>query len=159
MAEPPRVTVTVQSPEQIAAALAAGRRLRILAAPWMAAAYGVRGLAPPAERGACETALDCAGDAAAAMAALRAGWKLVAFSGRAGVRRKLAEIAAQMGARVVAPPAAPDIALAHGEDAAERLRAFFRAAPGAPPGENGADEQRYGADAQRNARHKGGHGA
>lgn len=159
MAEPPRVTVTVQSPEQIAAALAAGRRLRILTAPWMAAAYGVRGLAPPAEGGACETALDCAGDAAAAMAALRAGWKLVAFSGRAGVRRKLAEIAAQMGARVVAPPAAPDIALAHGEDAAERLRAFFRAAPGAPPGENGADEQRYGADAQRNARHKGGHGA
>lgn len=143
MAEPPRVTVVVQSPEQIAAALAAGRRLRILAAPWMAAAYGVRGLAPPAaEDGACEIALDCGADAAAAMAALRAGWKLVAFSGRAGVRRKLAEMAAQMSARVVAPPAAPDIALAHGEDAAERLRAFYRAAPGAPPGENGADEQR-----------------
>ena len=131
MAEPPPLaTVVAQSPEQIAAALATGRRIRILTAPWMAAAYGVRGLTPPDDAPrAGEIALDCGADAGTALAALRAGWKLIAFSGRADARRKLSEIAAQMGARTVAPPAAPDIALAHGEDAAERLRAFFDAAP------------------------------
>lgn len=143
MAEPtPRVTVVAQSPEQIAAALATGRRIRILTAPWMAAAYGVRGLAPPDDAaGAGEIALDCGADAGTALAALRAGWKLVAFSGRADAGRKLSGIAAQMGARAIAPPAAPDIALTHGEDAAERLRMFF------------------GAKAQRKPPHKGGHRA
>lgn len=139
MAEPPLETVVAQSPEQIAEALATGRRIRILTAPWMAAAYGVSGLAPPEDTGGeGEIAIDCGADAGAVLAALRAGWKLVAFSGRADAGRKLSGIAAQMGARLIAPPAAPDIVLAHDEDAAERLRAFFSAASAGPPVRNGA---------------------
>ena len=56
--------------------------------------------------------LDCGDDAGAAMAAIRAGVEAIVFTGRAGVAARLADIAAQSGARLVAqrPAAAHDLA-------------------------------------------------
>jgi hypothetical protein len=45
--------------------------------------------------------LDCGDDAGAAMAAIRAGIEAVVFTGRADVARRLADIAAQRGARLI----------------------------------------------------------
>ena len=141
MHDPP-VSVIAQSPEQIAAAhaaagLARGRGVRVFTAPWMAAAYGVLGLAP----GGPETVLDCGDDPAAAMAALRAGWRAIAFQGRPEVRAKLAQIAAGSGAGTIEPPDPPDIALLPGEDAAARLRAWADAnrAAGGETAKEGTD--------------------
>jgi hypothetical protein len=55
--------------------------------------------------GDIEAAIDCGEDAGTALAALRAGWTRVVFSGPAEVLGKLADIAAQQGARVAAPDA------------------------------------------------------
>lgn len=57
----------------------------------------------------CTAVIDCGADAGIAMAALRAGWRTVRFSGPAKVGRKLADIAAECGARLVVdePEAAP----------------------------------------------------
>ena len=45
--------------------------------------------------------VDCGARAGLALAALRAGWTTVGFSGPARVAVKLAEIARQLGARIV----------------------------------------------------------
>ncbi len=48
--------------------------------------------------------IDCGENAGPAMSALRAGWKTLAFSGEPDVRRKIADMAAQRGARLVDRP-------------------------------------------------------
>jgi hypothetical protein len=53
--------------------------------------------------------LDCGGDAGAAQAAIRAGIEGVIFTGRADVAERLADIAAQAGARLLT--ARPDAVL------------------------------------------------
>lgn len=53
------------------------------------------------EGGATDTLIDCGEDAGSAMAALRAGWKDIAFSGGAELAAKIADMAAQCGARLV----------------------------------------------------------
>ena len=131
-------TAVAQSPEQIAAALRLaredGRALRVFTAPWMAAAYGVRGLDGGGD-GAGEVVLDCGADAATALAALRAGWRRIAFSGDAGAGRKLRAIAGRAGAQLVAPPDPPDLVLRYGDDARARLAALWTGT-----GEGGQDE-------------------
>ena len=52
------------------------------------------------EGGAADTLIDCGEDAGSAMAALRAGWNALAFSGDADVAAKLADMAGQCGARL-----------------------------------------------------------
>lgn len=124
----PATAAVAQSPEQIAAALRLaredGRALRVFTAPWMAAAYGVRGL-DRGGNGAGEVVLDCGADAGTALAALRAGWRRIAFSGHAGAGRKLRAIAERAGARLVAPPDPPDLVLRFGDDARARLAALW----------------------------------
>jgi hypothetical protein len=57
----------------------------------------------------CAVLLDCGDDAGAAQAAIRAGIEGIIFTGRADVAERLADIAAQAGARLLT--ARPDPAL------------------------------------------------
>ncbi len=102
----------------LAAAAEAGVAVTLQSAPGAAAYAGAGYLKAIADQAAAEHAevdvtavIDCGADAGIAMAALRIGWQRVVFSGPAKVRAKLADIAAQTGAR-----------LAHDDDeAAEAL--------------------------------------
>ncbi len=96
----------------LAAAAEAGVAVTLQSAPGAAAYAGAGYLKAIADRAAaehadvdCAAVIDCGADAGIAMAALRIGWRTVAFSGPAKVRRKLADIAEQMGARLVADEA------------------------------------------------------
>ena len=92
-----------QARQALEAAREHGQSITLRTAPGAAAYAGVGYLKAVIERaGADEAIIDCGGDAGVAMAALRAGWKLVMFSGRKDVFVKLAQIAEQQGARVVA---------------------------------------------------------
>ena len=106
--------VIVHDPDQLAAVFAAAARgvvLTAFTAPWMAGAYGphlllemtaqARAAEPQAE---VTVVLDCDDDPAIALAALRTGWKHIAFTGTDSVRNKLAEIAAAHGAELLPPP-------------------------------------------------------
>jgi hypothetical protein len=77
------------------------------------------------------TLLDCGDRASAALAAIRAGVEQVVFTGRADVARRLAEIAAQHGVRLLAerPTAALDLddAFFASETESERRCADFLA--------------------------------
>ncbi len=90
------------------AALAAAREhnlaITLQTAPGAAAYAGVGYLMAVIEKaGAPAAIIDCGEDAGIALAALRAGWKKVLFSGRKDVRAKLAQIAKQQGAEVLGP--------------------------------------------------------
>ena len=92
------------------AALAAAERgapVTLRSAPGAAAYAGAGYLKAIVDQAASEHAdvavtavIDCGADAGIAMAALRAGWRTVRFSGPEKVRRKLADIADQCGARL-----------------------------------------------------------
>ncbi len=93
----------------LAAAAAAGVAVTLQSAPGAAAYAGAGYLKAIADQAAAEHAdvdvtavIDCGADAGIAMAALRIGWRTVRFSGPEKVRRKLADIAAECGARLVA---------------------------------------------------------
>ena len=94
--------------EQARAALAAAREsgatITLQSAPGAAAYAGVGYLKAVIEQaGAADAVIDCGEDSGLALAALRAGWKRVMFSGDADVFAKLADIAEQQGARVMEP--------------------------------------------------------
>ncbi len=93
----------VHGPDDLAAALAAGHQT-LRTAPWMAAAYGplvLYEMTAEARAAQVTVVLDCADDADIAMAALRVGWRHIAFSGHDNLRTKLADIAAEHGATLV----------------------------------------------------------
>ncbi|MGE0735904.1 MAG: hypothetical protein AB7G15_15950 [Alphaproteobacteria bacterium] len=113
-----KLCVVVHALAQAVAALRAGRAAGAEVAIWSApgaSAYLGAGYFAAMERAARRAAphaqasfvLDCADRAGDAMAALRAGVTAVCFTGPLGVRRKLADMARQCGARVVVrrPPA------------------------------------------------------
>jgi hypothetical protein len=92
-----------------AAAAERGAPVTLQSAPGAAAYAGAGYLKAIVERAAAEHAdvavtavIDCGADAGIAMAALRIGWPTVRFSGPEKVRAKLADIAAECGARLVA---------------------------------------------------------
>ena len=96
----------------LAAAAELGVPLTLQSAPGAAAYAGVGYLKAIADQAAAEhpdvdvaAVIDCGADAGIAMAALRIGWRTIRFSGPAKVRAKLADIAAQTGARLVADEA------------------------------------------------------
>ena len=129
--------VIVHGPDHIEAAFSAaeasGRALCVLVAAWAGAAYGPLYLAaavdaararhPQAE---VRIALDCADDAGAAMAALRCGWRRLAFGGRADVRARIAGMAEAQGARLIESHRGPVLDLA-GEAAPEAALARWLA--------------------------------
>ena len=87
------------------AAVAAAAELNIpitlQSAPGAAAHAGVGFLKAVAdEAGAVDAVIDCGADAGTAMAALRAGWTRLVFSGDEAMAAKLADMAAQVGATV-----------------------------------------------------------
>ncbi len=70
--------------------------------------------------------IDCGADADTALAALRAGWARVVFTGRADVLEKLADIAAQQGARLARPdPQATALDLLDAADPLAACRDFL----------------------------------
>jgi len=76
--------------------------------------------------------LDCAGEAGSALAALRAGARRVRFSGRCDTARRLAEIAAALGAEIERGPPPPALDLLGERDPAGACRAWLLA-HGTPP--------------------------
>ena len=91
----------------LAAAAERGEPVTLQSAPGVAAYAGAGYLKAIVDRAAAEhpdvavtAVIDCGADAGTAMAALRIGWTTVRFSGPAKVRAKLADIAAQSGARL-----------------------------------------------------------
>ncbi len=99
----------------LAAAAEAGVVVTLQSAPGAAAYAGAGYLKAIADQAAAEHAdvdvtavIDCGADAGIAMAALRIGWRTIRFSGPAKVRAKLADIAAQTGARLADETEAPE---------------------------------------------------
>ena len=102
----------------MSAAAAAGRPVVIASAPdagiyagpgWFGAVLrSAREAVPAAE---FDALLDCGDDAGAAMAAIRAGIPAVVFTGRPDVARRLADIAAQAGATLIAERPRPALDL------------------------------------------------
>ncbi len=99
----------------LAAAAERGAPFTLQSAPGAAAYAGAGYLKAIADQAAAEHAdvavtvvIDCGADAGIAMAALRAGWQTVRFSGPEKVRRKLADIAAETGARLADEPEAAE---------------------------------------------------
>jgi len=99
-----------QARAALAAAAEAGAPVILRSAPGAAAHAGVGYLKAIIERAraAYPTAtaraiIDCGADAGTALAALRAGWTMIGFSGDDAVAAKLADIAGQSGAVLVAP--------------------------------------------------------
>jgi acyl-CoA reductase-like NAD-dependent aldehyde dehydrogenase len=102
----------------LSAAVEAGCPVVLLSAPdggiYAGAAWfremmrAAREAVPEAE---CSAILDCGNDAGAAMAAIRAGVEAILFAGRADAARRLADIAAQNGAKLLTerPTAAVDL--------------------------------------------------
>jgi hypothetical protein len=125
--------VIVHGPDHLGAVFAVaegGVPITARTAPWVAAAYGPHALAEAlAEARAAHPAapvtvvLDCVDDAGLALAALRVGWRHIAFSGAPAVRAKLADIAEKAGASVVAPVEG-GLDLGEAEDARAALRAW-----------------------------------
>jgi len=101
----------------LAAAEALGRPVVLLTPPgghaYLGAAYLKRAAESAAARhpgAAYDLVLDCGRDAAAALDAMRRGWRRVLFTGPAGARAKLAEAGGGCGVEVLTrPPPALDL--------------------------------------------------
>lgn len=105
-----RKTIIFHDVEEAREALAAAQKnattVTLQTAPGAAAYAGVGYLMAVIEQAGankCEAVIDCGDDAGIAMAALRAGWKRLLFTGRRDVCVKLAQIAEQQGASVTTP--------------------------------------------------------
>ena len=113
-----------------AVAAADGRPLILLSARGAAGYAGpdfLKAITDNASAGAghVEAAIDCGPDAGVAMAALRGGWKHLIFRGDDRVRTKLADMAAQMDAKLddTAPDALDLLDVASGYVSSDRLAA------------------------------------
>ncbi len=118
-----------------AAAAEAGVPLALQTAPGAAAYAGSQYLKAIVDKVAAEfpgvdldAAIDCGDDAGTAQGALRIGWKAVCFSGPSPVRDKLADIATQCDARILAADAGgPALDLLDDPDPAAQCRRFLAA--------------------------------
>jgi hypothetical protein len=138
--------IIVHSPGDARAALAAAAALGVpvtlasaagagaYAGPrWFLALVAAAAREFPAAR--YDAVLDCADEPGTVLAALRAGCKRVVFSGAAGSRRKLAEIAAAMGAAIEGEGAETTLDLLNHRDPAAACRAFLAAPQALSPRE------------------------
>ena len=133
-----RRIILFHSLDHALAALAAAGELGVpftlQSAPGAAAYAGVGFLKAVADEAMGDDAgnvvavIDCGADAGTALAALRAGWARVVFTGRADVLEKLADIAAQQGARLARPdPQATALDLLDAADPLAACRKFLGA--------------------------------
>src|SRR5690606_14159644 len=88
------------------AAAEAGCAIELQSAPGAAGYAGVGYLKALGDQAGRELWIDCGDDAGLVMAALRTGCRRVLFSGRDDVRARLADIAGQLGAALIAADAA-----------------------------------------------------
>ncbi len=133
--DPVRLTVVVHSLREASAALAAAASYRaeavLISPPGAAAAMGVGYFRALVELAARErpqvpiaAVIDCGDDPGHALAALRMGFKRIVLGGHKGARARVAAIAAQYGARLVARPRRA-LDLLRVDDAEAACRAFL----------------------------------
>ena len=128
------MVVVVHHLEQARAALAAaaeaGCALQLRSAPGAAGYAGVGYLKALGEHAGEELLIDCGDDAGLVMAALRTGCRRLVFSGSDETGRRLADMAEQLGAELLAEAHAPDMLILQPEDdAAAALRRRLGAVP------------------------------
>jgi hypothetical protein len=119
-----------QARAALAAAAEAGCAIQLRSAPGAAGYAGVGYLQALGEQAGQELLIDCGDDAGLVMAALRTGCRRLVFAGSEEMRRRLGEMAEQLGAELIA--AAPDpetLVLQPEDDAAALLRSRLRAMP------------------------------
>jgi hypothetical protein len=121
------VIMVVHHLEQARAALAAAAEacclIQLRSAAGAAGYAGVGYLKALGEQAGQELVIDCGDDAGLVMAALRTGCRRLVFAGSEEMRRRLGEMAEQLGAELIA--AAPDpetLVLQPEDDAAALLR-------------------------------------
>jgi hypothetical protein len=113
-----------QARAALAAAAELGVAIQLRSAPGAAGYAGVGYLRALGEHAGHELLIDCGDDAGLVMAALRTGCRQIAFSGRADLGRRLAEMAEQLGATLCREPRAPAVVMLQpDDDAAAVLRA------------------------------------
>jgi hypothetical protein len=123
--------VVVHHLEQARAALAAaaevGCAIQLRSAPGAAGYAGVGYLKALGEQAGQELVIDCGDDAGLVMAALRTGCRRLVFSGSEEVGRRLADMAEQLDAELVAETHAPELLILQPEDdPAAALRSRLR---------------------------------
>jgi hypothetical protein len=119
-----------QARAALAAAAAAGCAIELRSAPGAAGYAGVGYLKALGEQAGQELVIDCGEDAGLVMAALRTGCRRLVFSGSEEVRRRLADMAEQLGAELIAGAPAPEVLILQPEDdAAAVLRSRLRSMP------------------------------
>jgi hypothetical protein len=113
-----------QARAALAAAAELGCAVVLRSAPGAAGYAGVGYLKALGDEVGHELLIDCGADPGLVMAALRTGCRRIVFSGSAEVGRRLADMAAQLGAALVVEAHAPDVIMLQPEDdAAAILRA------------------------------------
>jgi hypothetical protein len=105
-----------QARAALAAAAAAGCAIQLRSAPGAAGYAGVSYLKALGEQAGQQLVVDCGDDAGLVMAALRTGCRRLVFSGGEEVRRRLADMAEQLGAELVAEAHAPEVLILQPED-------------------------------------------
>jgi hypothetical protein len=105
-----------QARAALAAAAAAGCAIQLRSAPGAAGYAGVGYLKALGEQAGQQLVVDCGDDAGLVMAALRTGCRRLVFSGGEEVRRRLADMAEQLGAELVAEAHAPEVLILQPED-------------------------------------------
>ena len=115
-----------QARAALAAAAEAGCAIQLRSAPGAAGYAGVGYLKMLGEHAGQELLIDCGDDAGLVMAALRTGCRRLLFSGSEEIRRRLADMAEQLGAELVAEAHAPDLLILQPEaDVAAVLRSHL----------------------------------
>jgi hypothetical protein len=105
-----------QARAALAAAAELGCALELRSAPGAAGYAGVGYLKALGDEVGHGLLIDCGEDAGLVMAALRTGCRRIAFSGRAELGRRLADMAEQRGAELVVETHAPEVILLQPED-------------------------------------------
>jgi hypothetical protein len=111
------------------AAAEAGCAIELRSAPGAAGYAGVGYLKALGDQAGHELWIDCGDDAGLVMSALRTGCRRIVFSGGVEARRRLGDMAEQLGAALIGEPGAPQMLMLRPEDdAAAVLRVRLRGA-------------------------------
>jgi hypothetical protein len=125
-----------QARSALAAAAELGCAIELRSGPGAAGYAGVGYLKALGDEVGHELLIDCGDDAGLVMAALRTGCRQILFSGSDELARRLADMAAQLGAMLVVAAQAPEAVMLQPEDdPAAILRA--RLCPASEPGTEG----------------------
>jgi len=127
MSEPRQVVVhdRAQAEAALAAAAELGCEIWLRSAPDAAAYAGVGYLKALGDALGHQIVVDCGDDAGLVMAALRTGCRRLAFSGPAALSERLADMAAQLGARYRHEEHADALCLSPEDDAWSCCRAWL----------------------------------